>query len=218
MHSRYKAVLFDFDGTLVDSSEGIFKSLIYAFRQDGKPAPDAQTLRKFIGPPIYDSLKTLFGYPDNKIDFMIEKYRERYRAQGYREVRVYDGIPALLETLRANGVKIATASSKPTVFIEQILKEQGLFAYFDYIGGTLFDNISSDKTVIIQEAMQALGVSAEDCVMVGDRLYDIRGAKGAGVPCIAVLFGFGSRAEFEEYDADYIAETAEEVSELIFED
>lgn len=218
MHSRYKAVLFDFDGTLVDSSEGIFKSLSYAFRQDGKPVPDTQTLRKFIGPPIYDSFKTLFGYPDNKIDFMVQKYRERYRELGYREVRVYDGIPELLETLKANGVKIATASSKPIVFIEQILKEQGLFPYFDYIGGTLFDNISSNKTAIIKAAMQALGVAAGECVMVGDRLYDICGAKGAGVPCIAVLFGFGSRAEFGEYGADYVAETAEEISELIFED
>lgn len=218
MYSRYKAVLFDFDGTLVDSSEGIFKSLAYAFEKDGRPVPDTQTLRKFIGPPIYDSFKTLFGYRDEKIDFMVKKYRERYRAQGYREVRVYDGIPALLQKLKANGVKIATASSKPTVFIEQILKEQGLFSYFDYIGGTLFDNISSDKTAIIQETMQALGVAAEDCVMIGDRLYDIRGAKGADVPCIAVLFGFGSRAEFEEYGADFIAETTEEVSDLIFED
>lgn len=210
-----KAVLFDFDGTLADSSEGIFKSLIYAFQCDGKPAPDEATLRKFIGPPIYDSFKNLFGYTDGKIDFMIEKYRERYRKTGYSETRIYDGIPELLCALREKGIKIATASSKPTVFIKQILEEHGLYGCFDYVGGTQFDNISSDKSAILQAAMDALGVSAQETVMVGDRLFDIRGAKGVGVPCIAVLYGFGSRAEFEEYGAEYIAQTPAEVKTLI---
>lgn len=210
-----KAVLFDFDGTLADSSEGIFKSLIYAFQCDGKPAPDEATLRKFIGPPIYDSFKNLFGYTDGKIDFMIKKYRERYRKTGYSETRIYDGIPELLCALREKGIKIATASSKPTVFIKQILEEHGLYGCFDYVGGTQFDNISSDKSAILQAAMDALGVSAQETVMVGDRLFDIRGAKGVGVPCIAVLYGFGSRAEFEEYGAEYIAQTPAEVKTLI---
>lgn len=218
MHTRFKAVLFDFDGTLVDSSEGIFKSLIYAFEKDGKPAPDGATLRKFVGPPIYDSFKTMFGYTDDKIDFMIEKYRERYREIGWRETRVYDGIPELLRQLRENGIKMATASSKPTPFIRQIVEEQGLLSYFDYLGGTEFDNISSNKTEILKNAMQNLGVSPEETVMVGDRLFDIRGAKGAGIPCIAVLYGFGSRAEFEEYGADYIAETPQDVYDLIVEE
>lgn len=211
-----KAVLFDFDGTLVDSSEGIYKSLMYAFRADGKPIPDEATLRKFIGPPIYDSFKNLFGYGEDKIDFMVHKYRERYRARGYREVQVYDGIPALLARLHQNGIKIATASSKPTVFIEKILEERNLLSYFDYLGGTEFDNISSDKTAIMQSAMRALSVSPQETVMVGDRLYDIRGAKGASVPCIAVLYGFGSREEFEEYGADYIVRTPKEIETLLF--
>ncbi len=215
MISDCKAVLFDFDGTLADSSEGIFKSLLYAFECDGKPAPDEATLRKFIGPPIYDSFKTLFGYADDKIDYMIEKYRERYRKTGYSETRIYDGIPALLKALRESGIKIATASSKPTVFIEKILQENGLQAYFDYIGGTQFDNISADKSVVLQNAMDALGVTARETVMVGDRLFDIRGAKRVGVPCIAVLYGFGSRAEFIEHGAEYIVETPAEIKTLL---
>ena len=218
MHTRFKAVLFDFDGTLVDSSEGIFKSLIYAFDADGKPAPDEKTLRKFIGPPIYDSFKTLFGYKDEKIDFMIEKYRERYRSVGWHEARVYDGIPELVRALREQGVKMATASSKPTPFIRQIIEEQGLLPYFDYLGGTAFDNISSNKTEILNHAMQELGVSPGETVMVGDRLFDIRGAQGAGIPCIAVLYGFGSRSEFEEYGAQYIVETPQDIYRLIVEE
>lgn len=218
MKSRYKAVLFDFDGTLADTSEGIFKSLQYAFEADGKPSPPLSTLRKFIGPPIYDSFQTLFGYPDDKIGFMVEKYRERYRERGWREARVYDGIPELLRTLRESGVKTATASSKPTPYIEQILREQGLIQYVDYVGGASFDEKSADKAEIMRNAMRALGVSSADTVMVGDRLYDICGAKAAGLPCIAVLYGFGSRKEFEEYGADHTAETPADVQKLIFED
>ena len=98
---------------------------------------------------------------------------------------------------------------------EKILKEHGLYEYFDYVGGTQFDNISSDKSVILKNAMAALDVTAHETVMVGDRLFDIRGAKGAGVPCIAVLYGFGSRAEFEEYGAEYIVETPAEIETLL---
>lgn len=216
MTLQKKAVLFDFDGTLVDSSEGIYKSLAYAFEKDGKPTPDEVTLRKFIGPPIYDSFKNLFGYKDDKILYMIEKYRECYRAVGYREVEVYEGVPELLACLHKNGIKIATASSKPTAYIEKILDERNLLSYFDYLGGTDFDNISSDKAVIIQNAMDALDVSPKDTLMVGDRLFDICGAKGAGVPCVAVLYGFGSREEFLEYGADYIVSTPKEIENLIF--
>ncbi len=215
---RYRAVLFDFDGTLFDTSEGIFESLRYAFACDGKAPPDDAVLRKFVGPPIYESFKTLFGYPDEKIDFMVEKYRERYRESGWRAVRVYDGVPALLGTLSACGVKIATASSKPVAYIEQILREQGLLPLFDYLGGTQFDDRHTSKTDVIKNTMRALGEPAQACVMVGDRLYDIRGAKGAGVPCIAVLYGFGSRAEFEAYGADYIAETPADAEKLFFEE
>lgn len=216
MSLRVDAVLFDFDGTLFDSSEGIFESLGYAFQKDGKETPPLETLRKFIGPPIYDSFKNLFGYTDDKIDFMVEKYREHYSAEGFRKVRVYDGIPALLKRLKESGIKIATASSKPEVFIKRILEDQGLLSYFDFLGGTEFDKISSDKTAILQKSMYALGVSPKETVMVGDRLFDIRGAKGAGVPCIAVLYGFGSREEFLEYGADYIVSTPEEIENLIF--
>lgn len=149
---------------------------------------------------------------------MIEKYRERYREKGWREARIYDSIPQLLRTLRENGVKTATASSKPTPYIEQILREQGLFEYMNYIGGTRFDEKHADKAAIIRDAMQALGVAKADTIMVGDRLYDICGAKAAGIPCIAVLYGFGSRKEFEEYGADFIAETPADMQNLLFED
>lgn len=215
MKLNFGTVLFDFDGTLFDSSEGIFKSLKYAFRADNKPEPTDEELRRFIGPPIYDSFKSFYSYDDEKIDFMVEKYRERYREKGLWESRAYDGIPELLKKLRDCGVKTATASSKPEQFIISILKKNNLYDYFDYVGGVTFDEIRSDKTQIIENALKKLGSSKNDAVMVGDRKFDIDGAKGAGIPCIAVLYGFGSLEEFHEHKADYIVSTPAEIEKLI---
>lgn len=219
MAKKYEAVLFDFDGTLVDSSEGIFKSLIYAFEADGREIPPPETLRRFIGPPIYDSFKNLFGYSDDKIEWMIQKYRERYSTKGYAEVTVYDGIPELLKRLNDNNVKVATASSKPIIFIEKILDEKNLLRYFDYIGGTGFDEVKlgSGKTGIVLNALEQLGVrDKEKALMVGDRKFDIEGAKGAGIETAAVLYGFGSREEFEEHQAEYIVHNAKDIEKIIF--
>ncbi len=217
MKNGFDTVLFDFDGTLVDSSDGIFNSLIYAFRADGKEAPDRKVLRKFIGPPIHESFKTLFGYEDDKIDFMIKKYRERYSTEGYLEAKFYDGIPELLKELHEKGVKVATASSKPTAFITKMLEVNGLSEYIDYIGGTLFDNKESGKTGIINNALQQLGCTDKSkALMVGDRKFDIDGAKGAGIKTVAVLYGFGSREELEAHKAEYIAENVSDVRRIIF--
>ncbi len=219
MRAYFDAVLFDFDGTVVDSSEGIFKSLIYAFESDGKAAPPESTLKKFIGPPIYDSFKKNYGFSDGEIERLIKKYRERYSAEGCSELRLYDGIEQLLKRLKENGVKVATASSKPVKFIERILDENNLSRYIDYVGGTDFDQIAlgSGKTGILLNAMEHLGVTDKSrTVMVGDRKFDIDGAKGAGIKTIAVLYGFGSREEFIKHGAEYIAETVGDVEKIIF--
>lgn len=215
--ANYDIALFDFDGTLIDTSEGIFKSITYALNQDGQPVPSVDVLRKFIGPPIYDSFKNIFGYTDeDKIQWMIKKYRERYSVLGLFEAKYYDGIEELLITLRENGVKIATASSKPKRFIERILNETGFAKYIDYIGGTAFDEKGSGKTEIILNALESLNCTDKSrAIMVGDRKFDIEGAKGAGIETIAVLYGFGSREEFQKYEAEYIVENTKEIEKLI---
>lgn len=212
---KYKTALFDFDGTLFDSSEGIFKSLAYAFKADNKPEPTEAELRRFIGPPIYDSFKNFYGYSDDKIDFMIMKYRERYRELGVWESVAYNGIPELLNKLKDSGIRLATASSKPTHFIEMILKKHKLYDLFDFVGGVTFDETSSDKTEIINNALNVLGADKETSIMVGDRKFDINGAHGAGIPCIAALYGFGSREEFTENNADFIVSTPKDIEKII---
>lgn len=214
--ARYDTVLFDFDGTIVDSSEGIFKSLIYALESKGYERPSDETLRKFIGPPLYDSFTKLFGFRDEEARYMIEKYRERYRVKGVEEVRVYDGIPELLKSLKEKGVKTATASSKPTQFIEKILLSTGLKEYIDYVGGAAFDNKNASKTAIIEDALSNLGCTDKSrAIMVGDRKYDIDGAKAAGIETVAVLYGFGSEEEFRRHKAEYIAENTAQAEKII---
>lgn len=213
--SKYKYILFDFDGTLTDSSEGIFKSLTYAFESYGHGTPSADLLKKFIGPPLYHSFTVFCGFDDKHAWEMTDKYRERYRKIGYLESRLYDGIPEMLKALKDRGYILATASSKPLHFVDQICENLGIKKYFDFLGGTEFDNTSESKATVIENTMKNLGAGLDDTLMVGDRLFDIEGAHQVGIPCCAVLYGFGNREEFEEYNAEYIVEKAEEILDIV---
>lgn len=216
--SKFKYILFDFDGTLVDSSEGIFKSLTYAFEEMGHGTPSLELLRKFIGPPLHYSFTNFCGFSTEHAYEMTDKYRERYKVKGYLENRVYDGIPEMLEKLKNEGYILGTASSKPIKFIDDICTQRDIKKYFSFIGGTQFDNIKESKTVVIENAMKALGANTDNTLMVGDRLFDIQGAHEAGIPCCAVLFGFGDRPEFEEYKADYIIEKPSDIFDILKEE
>lgn len=214
----FDAVLFDFDGTVVDSSEGIFNSVRYALDAFGYKAPDAEALRYFIGPPLAHSFQHLFGADEQRAQALVEKYRERYRAQGVREVRLYEGIPPLLAALRRQGVRLGVASSKPEPFIRDILALLGIGSLFDFVSGIGFapNQNEPDKEALIRQAIKGLGLSDDKRVlMVGDRHFDIEGAHRAGLPCAAVLYGFGSRAEFERAGAEYIVSSPEELRPIV---
>ncbi len=214
--AKYEVVLFDFDGTIVDSSEGIYNGLRYAFDVHNLPIPTDDVLKKFIGPPLIDSFREFTGMPDELGYQMVDSYRVYYNETGWKEVSVYDGIEAILKELKNAGVKIATASTKPTVFVERILQHIGLASYFDHFGGTDFSETPSTKTEIIEKGMALLSGTPENTLMVGDRKFDIIGAKEAGIPVAAVLYGFGSQAEFEAYKADFIAADMQDLETLLF--
>lgn len=213
--SNFKYILFDFDGTLVDSSEGIFKSLTYAFENMGHGTPSEELLKKFVGPPLHYSFTKFAGFTSEHAYEMTEKYRERYKIIGYLENRVYDGIPEMLKRLQNEGYILSTASSKPIKFINDICEQRDIKKYFAHIGGTQFDNIKESKTTVIKDAMKILGADTGNTLMVGDRLFDIQGAHEAGIPCCAVLFGFGNRAEFKEYKAEYIIEKPSDIFSIL---
>lgn len=213
--SKFKYILFDFDGTLTDSSEGIFKSLTYAFESYGHGTPPQELLKKFIGPPLYHSFTVYCGFDDKHAWEMTDKYRERYRKIGYLESRLYDGIAETLKTLKEQGYILATASSKPLHFVDQICENLKIKSYFDFLGGTEFDNTSESKATVILNAMKNIGAVSEETLMVGDTKFDIEGAHQVGIPCCAVLYGFGTREDFEEYNAEYIVETPKEIFDIV---
>lgn len=214
---KYDYVIFDFDGTVTDTGEGILKSLQYSFAQMGDPVPDLSDLKKFIGPPIHYSFVTFYGVKEEDVGKYIEKYRERYRKIGIYECCLYDGMLDTLKTLRKNGVKIGIASSKPVSLIYDVMNYLKITELFDAVVGTRFDDSNhSGKKDLVMQSMAELGATDKSRVlMVGDRYFDIDGAKGAGVDSCGVLFGYGNEQEFKEHGASYIVRTAQEIVKLV---
>ena len=213
---KYDYVIFDFDGTVTDTGEGILKSLQYSFEQMGDPVPDLSDLKKFIGPPIHYSFVTFYGVKEEDVGKYIEKYRERYRKIGIYECCLYDGMLETLKTLKKNGVKIGIASSKPVSLIYDVMNYLKITELFDAVVGTQFDDSNhSGKKDLVLQSMSELGATDKSRVlMVGDRYFDIDGASGAGVDSCGVLFGYGNEQEFKEHGATYIVRTAQEIVKL----
>ncbi len=215
---KYDYVIFDFDGTVVDTGEGILKSLQYSFKEMGREVPDLDDLKKFIGPPIHYSYTTYYGVSEEEVGMYIKKYRERYRAKGIYECALYEGFPEVLDLLHEKGVKVGIASSKPESLIYDVAQFLGVTEKFDAIVGVQMDDSNhSSKTGLVLEAMKKLG--AEDkarVLMVGDRCYDIDGATGAEVNSCGVLWGYGSKDEFEQHNATYIVSDIDELLKLVF--
>ena len=215
--SKYDYVLFDFDGTVTDTGEGILKSLQYSFSAMGHEVPDLSDLKKFIGPPIHYSYTTFYGISEEDVGDYIKKYRERYREKGIYECYVYEGMRETIEALRNKGVKIGIASSKPVSLIYDVMNHLGITELFDAVTGvTVDDSNHSGKTFLVIDCMEKLGAGDKSRVlMVGDRKFDLDGASGAGVDSCAVLFGYGSKEEFLKHNATYIIEKAEDLLDIV---
>ena len=214
---KYDYVIFDFDGTVTDTGEGILKSLQYSFEQMGHEVPDLSDLKKFIGPPIHYSYVTFYGIDESEVEQYIKKYRERYRKIGIYECFVYDGMVETLKALRKNGVKIGIASSKPISLVYDVMEYLKLTEYFDAVVGTQFDDSNHPgKTDLVLQSMEKLGdADKKRTLMVGDRYFDIDGAAGAGVDSVGVTYGYGSREEFIEHGATYIVDSPQEILNIV---
>ena len=214
--NKFDYILFDFDGTVVNTGEGILKSLQYSFSEMGDVVPATDELKRFIGPPVYYSFTYFYGISEDKVYDYIAKYRERYKREGIYECALYGNMLPLLQSLKSSGVKLGIASSKPEHLIFDVADYLDITKYFDVIVGVKSDaSKHSSKTGLINEAMEKLGVSDKSQVlMVGDRHYDITGAKGAGVSSCACLWGFGNKEEFSEYGADFVVSDPLEIINL----
>ena len=209
-----KYVFFDLDGTLTDPGIGITNCVMYALEKFGIMETDRGKLYKFIGPPLLDSFRDYYGFDEEKSRLAMKYYRERYGVTGLFENRVYDGMPELLAFLKNQGRTLVVATSKPTLYSEQILEKFGLSDYFTYVSGASMNENNSNKAIIISQAIGYLGISPDEVIMVGDRMHDIDGAKANNIPVVGVLYGYGNRREFEEHGADYIVKNVLELKEL----
>lgn len=211
-----QVILFDLDGTLTDSGEGITKSVQYALEKLGITEENPDNLRCFVGPPLQESFMSYSGLDEGQTKQAVAFYRERFSKVGMFENSLYPMIPELLELLKINDKILGVASSKPEVYVKQILEYFGIAQYFDTIVGSELDGTRSKKAEVIEEALARLHMqNARDKVlMVGDKEQDVAGAKSCGLQCIGVAYGYGSREELEKAGAVYIAETVEDLGIL----
>lgn len=208
-----KTILFDLDGTLTDSGEGIINCAILALNHFGLPVPDRETLRVFVGPPL-DETFIKFGVPADKTDEAIAVYRSRYTTVGKFENIPYPGVEELLQTLKNKGHSLCVATSKPEHMSVEILEHFHLAKYFDHICGATLDGSRSKKADIITYLLEKTG-GAENTVMVGDTSYDVIGAKAHGMPAIGVSWGYGKVADMEAEGAAAIAYTMDQLLQLL---
>ncbi|MGG5370089.1 HAD family hydrolase [Enterococcus sp. AZ196] len=207
-----KIVLFDLDGTLTDSREGVLNSVRYMLKKMGLKSPGEAALRSFIGPPLKEMLETLYNLTESEAQSGIEFYREYYRNEGIKQLSVYSGIDELLTELSTE-YYLAVATSKPEFFARQVLENTGLEKYFSGIFGADLTGERSKKADVIAYALNNLDKSP--AVMIGDRKFDILGARKNDVKSIGVLYGFGDREELTEAQADIMVERVEEVAEAV---
>ena len=200
----YDFVLFDLDGTLTDSAEGIVNSVVYALERKGVPYVSKQELRRFVGPPLQASFRDHCGFSEEEAKDAVSVFREYFTEKGIYENAVYEGVPEMLLSLCKAGFKLAVATSKPEAFAKQILERFDLAKYFTVIAGASMDG--TDKPTVIRLALSRLNTEPSSRVlMVGDREHDILGAKEVGISSLGVLYGYGSKEELEEAGAAYIA-------------
>ncbi len=218
----YQYLLFDLDGTLTDSAEGIIKCVQYAAEKMGAAFKSAEELKVFVGPPLSESFKAVYGFSEEETKQAIVYYRERFKPIGMFENSVYPGIPQLLASMKEHGKINLIASSKPEEFVKTILEHFDIAKYFDVIVGASMDESRNTKEAVIEEALSQLkstdqyGQYTQDkCVMIGDRKYDIHGAKYFGLRNIGVSYGFAPEGELQEAGAEVIVDTVEELTQVL---
>lgn len=208
-----KSILFDLDGTLTDSGEGIINCAAPALEHFGIPIPQRDALRVFVGPPLHDTFRQ-FGVPEDQVDEAIRIYRSRYVPIGKFENTPYPGIRELLEKLRAQGHRLFVATSKPEDMSVEILEHFDLARFFDRICGASLDRSRSSKDAVIAYLLQQHG-AGDQMVMVGDTVFDILGAAAHGIPAVGVAWGYGSVEEMKKAGAAAIATTMDELFRIL---
>lgn len=211
-HFPYDAVVFDLDGTLFDAEEGIVSSVVKAMKEMGLEIPQGAQLRQVVGPPLRYSFHDLLNVPSERLDEAADRYAHIFRSEGMYRYSVYPGIRTMLRVLKENGIYVALASSKPRDLCEHILRHYGLRHFFDRVIGETDSHAKLGKPEMIR---RALPEHYERAAMVGDRLYDMEGAKAAGVDGVGAVYGCGSVEELRRAGATLLVSDADELRELL---
>ena len=209
---KYAYYLFDFDGTIADTGEGIRRSVAYSLERMGIPVPDDAVLNRFIGPPLHDCYVELFGMTDAEADRAIGIYRERYLEVGLFESFLYPGIAGLLHALHGGGAYVALASAKPQVMVETLSAHFGIDGCLDAISGTDMGRHSADKRDLLLAALPAGADRARAC-MAGDRRFDIEAARLLGMCAVGANYGYAAPGELAAAGADRVFDTVREMAE-----
>lgn len=210
-----KNVLFDLDGTLTDPIEGMFRCFRHALERMKAPVPTPDELQLHIGPPLRSTFSLILQTDDKAlIERAVTLYRERFSSTGMFENKVYEGVPEMLATLKAASKKLFVATSKVQAYTERILEHFALTNYFDAIYGSAPDGHLDNKADLIQHLLMSESLKSHETLMVGDRKYDITGAKQNGCYAAGVTYGYGSLEELQEAGADYLCRTPLEVAAL----
>ena len=210
---NYDAILFDVDGTLIDSAPGIINTLEEVFSQMGVDTTNVD-LRRYLGPPLRKSFGEHFADPA-----LIEKatglYRDSYAVKGSHECTPYSGAAGMLRRLKDAGLLLCTATSKPTAVVTPILEEKGLAPFFDFIGGASMDESRDAKTEVVRYVLAQPMMQGKRVLMVGDRNDDMRGAADCGLDAAGALYGYGSREELEPFHPVLLAESCADLADQI---
>ena len=213
---KYDYILFDFDGTLFDTSEGILKGIRRALEEAGIPVGEDAQLYKFIGPPVVQALKEFCGMTEEEAQHTKKVYREYYQTQGIWQCRPIDGAEACLQKLTEAGLTLAVATSKPEPFARSILARFRFDRYFKAVAGGFLDETRSKKSEVIAAVIKELGIAdLQRAVMVGDRKYDVLGAQEAGLACIGLNTGFSEPGELEDAGAVAVVSSFTDLEKLL---
>lgn len=212
----YKYILFDFDGTVFDTVEGITKSARYALNTLGMDA-ELDELRCFAGPPLDDMFLERYGGTPEQAKQFVDTFRERYVPIGLYECRVFPQVKQLLQELRDDGRALAVATLKPQVLAETLLQREGMLDLFDAVCGSCAEGHEQTKSEIAQKAMALLGAAPEETVLIGDTKYDIHGAHECGIFAVGMEYGYAAPNELKLAGADLILPDIPALKKWLFE-
>lgn len=212
---RCGAVLFDLDGTLVDPKQGLLDSFVHGLAAVGVKVDDPSTLEVLIGPPLHYGLTTYLGLTEPSLSVAVEAFRHHLGTQGVLEYEPYPGIPDLLAELQAGGAGLAVVTSKAAPFAELVLDHVGLRSSFAVVSAASLSGTDVDKDQLVHRALQALRAESASAVVVGDREFDIFGARAHDTTAIGVTWGYGDRAELEAAGADHVVDSVDELRALL---